>query len=527
MAKLWFTGRSLRSFAAIASVLFVLGLLTSAPAKSSAVITSKGILQKHTGAAFVQHLGSVNPAQPHQFTIFLKSASQRDAQTVAQYLARFNLVAHISRSSRYLHVSGTFGGSAQAAGVQFERVKVGTDTFVRTTGPTHFPPGINRLVAATSISPGVKARPLNLRMRPQALIAGPQTGYGPADFAGIYHINPVYGSGIDGTGSTVAIAACQNIDPADIAYFESFYGLPSNVVNVIHIDGTLDQFGNVPPSALEPTLDVERVIATAPGATVNLYVVPDCFVSQFVDMFAAISEDENAISMSVSYGLPEADYGLLGIGDLLLAQSVGLQAIADEHVASFAASGDSGSWGDPFIAVNFLDVLYPASDSNIISVGGTTTEESIIGTRLFEYAWGGSGGGVSAIFPIPPWQLATPGVASGLFKNLPDVSADADPNTGVATAWLVSIPPPIFPVGGTSASSPTWAGLWALVDQNRRLHGHGRCAIPAASLYSLRGSKAYVDITVGANGYFPARPGYDNATGLGVPDAANLVKALQ
>jgi len=526
MAKLRFTGRSLARFAAIASALLVVGLLSSAPANSSAAITSKGLAQK-PGTAL--HVGTVNLGQRHQFTIILKSASRTDAETVVTYLHRFNLLSEISPTGKFIHVTGTFGSSAAAAGVQFERIKVASETFVRTTGPAHFPPAIQRLIAGTSISPGVKMRALYVKPRPQALVAGPQTGYGPADFAGIYHINPVYGSGVDGTGSTVDIAACFNIDPADIAYFETFYGLPANHVHVIHIDGTVDQFGNVPPPDLEPTLDVERVIATAPGAKVNLYVVPDCLISQFVDMFAAISEDENAVAMSVSYGLPEADYGVFGIGDLLLAQSAALQDVANERIASFAASGDSGSWGDFFATglVNFLDVLYPASDPNIISVGGTTVEETVIGTRLFEYAWGGSGGGVSGIFPISSWQAATPGVASGLFKNLPDVSADADPNTGAAVAFLVSFPPPIFPVGGTSVSSPTWAGLWALVEQNRRLHGHKRVANAAASLYSLRGSPAYYDITVGANGYFPARAGYDNVTGLGVPDAAKLVKALQ
>ena len=526
MAKLRFTGRSLARFAAIASALLLVGLLSSAPANSSAAITSKGLAQKPGTAV---HVGTVNLGQSHQFTIILKSASRTDAQTVVTYLHRFNLLSEISPTGKFIHVTGTFGSSAAAAGVQFERIKVASETFVRTSGPTHFPPAVQRLIAGTSISPGVKMRPQYVKPRPQALVAGPQTGYGPADFAGIYHINPVYGSGVDGAGSTVDIAACFNIDPADIAYFETFYGLPPNHVHVIHIDGTVDQFGNVPPPDLEPTLDVERVIATAPGAKVNLYVVPDCLISQFVDMFAAISEDENAVAMSVSYGLPEADYGVFGIGDLLLAQSAALQDVANERIASFAASGDSGSWGDFFATglVNFLDVLYPASDPNIISVGGTTVEETVIGTRLFEYAWGGSGGGVSGIFPISSWQAATPGVASGLFKNLPDVSADADPNTGAAVAFLVSFPPPIFPVGGTSVSSPTWAGLWALVDQNRRLHSHKRLANAAASLYSLRGGPAYYDITVGANGYFPARAGYDNVTGLGVPDAAKLVKALQ
>jgi len=321
----------------------------------------------------VQHIGSVNPATLRGFTIVLKRGTTAvQAQAVASYLQRFGLQSVISTDHRFVHATGSY--AAAAANVGFERVKVGTQTFVRTTHPAQFPFTIARYIAGTSINPGVKARALNLR--PQALIAGPQTGYGPADYAGIYDINPVYTSGINGKGSTVDIAACFNIDPADVAFFETTYGLPNNKVHVIHVDDTLDQSGSVPPPDIEPTLDVERVIATAPQAKVNLYLVPDCLISQFVDMFAKIAEDGGETALSVSYGLPEADYGFFGIGDLINGQSAALECISDQDVAEFAASGDSGSWGDPFIAVNFLDVIYPASDPSVLSVGGTTQERS-------------------------------------------------------------------------------------------------------------------------------------------------------
>lgn len=500
----------------------------SLPSAANSVIGGKALNGGRTPRAMsVQHLPGVNPAQTHHFSVILRTSTSADAQAVATYFRNYGMQVYVASTNRALRITSTFGRSAAAAGVQFERVKIGNDIVTRTTHSPRFPYDINRRILATSISPGTKMRELNVR--PQAAVVGPQTGYGPPDFASIYDINPVYTAGIDGKGSTVDIAACFNIDPADITFYQNAYGLPNNKVNIIHIDGTLDQFGNVPFPSLEPTLDVEQVMGAAPNAKINLYLVPDCLISQFVDMFTAIAEDENANALSVSYGLPEADYGVLGIGDLVVAQSAALQGVADEHIAIFAASGDSGSWGDSFTTglVNFLDVLYPASDPNVLSVGGTTLEETVIRTRLFEYAWSGSGGGVSGIFPIPSWQAGTPGLASGLFKNLPDVSADADPNTGVATAFLVSIPPPIFPVGGTSASSPQWAGIMALVNENRHAHGHAPLNNTAASLYSLRGSAAYYDITVGANGYFAAQKGYDNATGLGVPDVAKLVKALQ
>ena len=499
----------------------------TASASANVVIRTSPTFKTPVRSLLLQHVGGVNQGQIHPFTIVLRGTSPTDALIVATYLRTYGLSVSESADKHFLHVVGTFGQIASAAHTGFERVKFGGETFVRATSAPNFPPAVAMRVRATSMSPGMRMR--SLAIRKQAIVVGPQTGYGPQTLATVYNINSAYASGITGAGRTVDIAACNNIDPNDIAFFENFYGLPTNVVHVIHIDGTRDQFGNIPPPDLEPTLDVERVIGTAPKARVNLYVVPDCFISQFVDMFAEIAENGHADALSVSYGLFEADYAQAGAGDLLLAQNAALEAVSDAGITTFAASGDSGSWGDPFIAVNFLDVLYPASDPNVIAVGGTTLETSTIGTRLFEYAWGGSGGGVSGIFSITPWQAATPGVASGLFKNLPDVSMDADPNTGVAVAFLVNLPPPIFPVGGTSDSSPAWAGVMALVNQGRAMHGH---SVPlqnvAARLYGLRTNPNVIDdITIGANGYFAAKRGYDNATGIGVPNVGNLVRALQ
>jgi len=501
--------------------------VSASVASANAVIRTSSTFKTPVRSSLVQHVGGVNTGQIHPFTIVLRGQSADDAHAVATYLRAYGLTVVASPNNHFLHVVGTLGQIGSAAHTGFERVKFGGETFVRTTSSANFPQAIAVRIRATSINPGMKMK--SLAIRPQASVVGPQTGYGPQTLATVYNINSAYASGINGAGQAVDIAACFNIDPNDIAFFESFYGLPPNVVHVIHVDGTTDQFGQVPPPDLEPTLDVERVIGTAPNARVNLYLVPDCFVSQFVDMFAQIAENGHADALSVSYGLDESDYAQAGAGDLIIAQNAALEAVRDAHITTFAASGDNGSWGDPFIAVNFLDVLYPASDPNVIAVGGTTLETSTIGTRLFEYAWGGSGGGVSGIFPIPPWQAATRGVASGLFKNLPDVSMDADPNTGVATAFLVSFPPPIFPVGGTSASSPAWAGVMALVNQARAMHGHHMpLQNVAARLYTLRRNpNVFGDIRVGANGYFAAKRGYDNATGIGVPNVGNLVRALQ
>ncbi|MBV8459912.1 MAG: S53 family peptidase [Candidatus Eremiobacteraeota bacterium] len=504
----------------------VIALASGAPSRGDAVIDSRSVQQKGGLSAIVQRLGSVDATAHREFTIVLKAGTNgAEAAAVATYLRRFGLFVTITPDDRFIHASGSYAAAGAAAGVNFERVKSGTETFVRTTGPVQFPYAIARYIAGSSVNPGVKVHSFIVNRK--GVIAGPQTGYSPADFANIYDINPVYRSGIDGQGATIDIAACFNVNVSDITYFQSHYQLPGASLHIVHVDGTTDQSGLIPPPDIEPTIDVERVIATAPRASVNLYLVPDCLVSQFVDIFAKIDADGGETALSDSYGLGEADYAAFDISDLMEAQHAALQCIASHDVALFAASGDNGSWGDPFLATDFLDVNYPASDPYVIAVGGTTVEQTSLGTRLFEYAWGGSGGGYSNDFTIPSWQAVTPGVASGQFKNVPDVAIDGDPDTGAAVAFDVSLPPPLFPAGGTSAASPTWAGLWALVDESRRLHGHGKLSSAPAALYHLRGTPAFYDITVGDNGYYPAHVGYDNVTGVGVPDAAKLVTALQ
>ena len=142
---------------------------------------------------------------------------------------------------------------------------------------------------------------------------------------------------------------------------------------------------------------------------------------------------------------------------------------------------------------------------------------------LSETGWSGSGGGVSAYEAFPAYQT---GWVTSTRRNVPDVSYDADPNTGFSvyisnyersTGWIT--------VGGTSSGAPQWAALSALANSLR--------AVPLASsdspIYSLA-TAAYAtdfrDITVGSNGTYSCKTGYDCVTGLGSPRANALVPAL-
>ena len=201
------------------------------------------------------------------------------------------------------------------------------------------------------------------------------------------------------------------------------------------------------------------------------------------------------------------------------------------------SSGDGGSYEyNPGVIGDGISVNSAASSPNVLAVGGTTLAYDANGNPVSETGWGydstqtpgdfvGSGGGVSVLEPEPSYQTAVAGVLSG--RGVPDVSFEADPNTGVqqydtsAGGW--------FEDGGTSLSAPCWAAIIAIANQGRVLQGHTTLngatdpALPA--IYGLPTSD-FNDITSGTNGVYSCTSGYDLVTGRGTPIANKLIPDL-
>ena len=120
-----------------------------------------------------------------------------------------------------------------------------------------------------------------------------------------------------------------------------------------------------------------------------------------------------------------------------------------------AASGDGGAPG-----------IYPAYSPNVVAAGGTTLTLASDGTYESEIGWSGSGGGISSYEPEPAYQ---DGVQSTGYRTIPDVSFDADRNTGVAVydSYDNTGGGPWNEMGGTSLAAPSWAALIAIADQGR------------------------------------------------------------
>jgi subtilase family serine protease len=345
-------------------------------------------------------------------------------------------------------------------------------------------------------------------------------GYVPQQIKNAYGISQVRG---DGTGQTIAlIDAYGNPTMAqDLNTFSSQFGLPQTNAFRFTIVNASGQPNMSDPSAngwmVETSLDVEWAHAIAPKANIVLVVArsdSNSDLNAAVDAAVAMNPRPNIISMS--FGGPEP-------------KSAAAAAAQDRHYSAqgiifIASSGDNGA-----------GVSYPASSPYVLSVGGTTLPLDVNGNLTgSETAWSGSGGGVSAVEPVPSYQVHAQNAQK---RSVPDVSYDADSATGFAiyftnpfkvkqgnktgsiSGW--------FRVGGTSAGSPQWAGLLALTNASA-----ANTSVQEV-LYSLA-SKApgsyFRDITQGADGTAPqdqAHTGYDYVTGLGSPLAARLLPAVQ
>ncbi len=435
---------------------------------------------------------------------------------------------------------------------------------------------------------------------PQVTFQDGSHGLGPGDYAVIYNINPVYTTmNVNGSGITIGVVARSEIETSDLTAFQSLFNLTSNTPQIV-LNGS--DPGDVPGDDVEGTLDATWSQAIAPGATVDFVISATTDTTDGVDLSEIyIIENNLANIMTQSFGSCEA-----GNGDAQIAGAEGLaEQAAAQGISFMASSGDAGAEGcdDPnfeAVATGPISVNVPASTPFTTAVGGTEFNENgqdatywsstntAQGVSALSYipedVWNQScasgscpggvnpniaagGGGasngntVSGVgsfrgFPKPSWQSGVTGIPTDGLRDVPDVSLSAaghDPYIlcfqGSCQNGIVNL------ISGTSASTPSFAGIMALVDQRmgQVLGNSGmRQGLANYILYPLavtensnlskcNGSTTplpastcvFNDVTVGNNevpgepGY-PSAPynsgvGYDPATGLGSVNVANLV----
>jgi subtilase family serine protease len=374
--------------------------------------------------------------------------------------------------------------------------------------------------------------------------------------ASAYSFSGLYGQGDEGAGQTVAIYELEPNDPTDIAAYQACYGT-SAAVSYVPVDGGV----GTGPGTGEAALDIENLIGLAPKANVIVYQGPNSSSgspgSGPYDTYSAIISQDKAKIIATSWGQCEPMEGSTDAS----AESVLFQEAAAQGQTVISAAGDNGS-EDCFLPGQNLNTQVavddPSSQQYVTGVGGTSLAS--LGPPPVETVWnnggglqallgssaGAGGGGISSLWKMPDYQSSAPAplhvingdssggpcaTASGYCREVPDVSADADPFTGYQIyyqgAWSS--------IGGTSAAAPVWAALVALANASPACSGTS-VGFANPALYRAAAS-AYVssfnDVTAGNNdftgsagGKFLAGPQYDMGTGLGSPIASALAVPL-
>ena len=303
----------------------------------------------------------------------------------------------------------------------------------------------------------------------------------------------------------------------DVQAYWSYIGIPSNKhprVIIVPIDGATNlPSANDGGATFENSLDVETIGACCPSAnlTIILYISPNS-LNQFTSIITRATTTAKVINgvsykpsiISISWGAPEIYYPY----SLLTSINTILSAANSNGINICSATGDYGSNNGVGGTGSYTD--FPSSSPYNTAVGGTNLvcPNNIYGAGTIETAWSGGGGAVSAAFIKPIYQAAL----TGSNRSTPDIALIADPATGV----LFNINGSYYIFGGTSIAAPVFAGFLAACDVktfvNPRLY-----AAPA---------NCFNDIVSGSNGSFTAKSGYDNCTGLGSINGANLKPVL-
>ncbi|NEC86020.1 S53 family peptidase [Streptomyces sp. SID12501] len=334
---------------------------------------------------------------------------------------------------------------------------------------------------------------------------GPGGGYTPAQLKGGYNVSGTY----TGSGQKIALLEFDGFQQSNITKYDTNYSLGSPTPTVSKVDGGSGALGD---GQVEVELDIEVLHAIAPKANVTVFEGPNSDAGE-VDTYQAIV-DSGIPTTSISWGASESARTTSNIN----AVDAVFKAGAAQGLGFYAASGDDGSddAGDGTTTVD-----YPASDPYVTGVGGTKLTVTSANVFSKEVAWSGGGGGKSSVFKIPSWQTAVQKSAGGGFRQVPDVSAHANPSPGVSIysqgSWAS--------VGGTSAAAPEWAAFAALYNQQAAAAGKANLGFADPALYTASGT-GFHDITSGSNGDYSAATGWDFTTGWGSYNAATLATKL-
>jgi subtilase family serine protease len=492
-------------------------------------------------------------------------------------------IDEIAPSRNWIAFSGFAHQMESAFKTQIHEYAVNGETHYASANEPSLPRALSGVVLGFRSLHDFKPKPRG-RIRPK--FTSSLTGnhfLAPDDFATIYDLQALYNNGINGTGQKIAVMGQTDIQLQDIRTFRQVSGLPASDPQVVLVAGSKDP-GVISSELGEADLDIEWAGAIARNASV-VYVNSNNGV---LDSLQYAIAQNLAPVISISYGDCEPNQSSSDITTITaLAQQANAQGIT-----IVAPSGDGGAADcDSDVSGRFYarlgaNVDWPGSLPYVTSVGGTQLSEvgevwstdQIFGTffrkaqssywgatnngsngsalsYIPEVAWNttlidgqlsATGGGVSALYGKPSWQVAN-GVPNDNMRDVPDLALSASSDhdgylictAGSCTNGFRFSDGSLNIAGGTSAVTPSFAGIVVLI--NQMMNGKQGNINPALyQLYSLA-PDAFHDVTQGGNevlcvtgspncqssGFlgYTATPGYDLATGLGSIDAFKLLTA--
>jgi len=464
---------------------------------------------KHMSRAEYENAYGADPADVNQIKKFAHESGLKVHETGTELVRRTMMlsgsVTNLQKAfnvelKEYSHPKGNFRGRVGAISVPSEYADIIKGVFGLDNRP-QAEPHFRRLPE----TPGIKAHAAT-------------ASYDPNEVAEIYD----YPAG-DGTGQCIGLIELGGgFQLDDLSNYFSSLNLQAPQVISVSVDGGTNRPGDPNGPDGEVMLDIEVAGAIAPAAKIVVYFAPNTDQGFLDAITTAVHDSTNQPSViSISWGGAESTWTTQAFTNF----DDAFQAAAAIGVTVCVASGDNGSSDGVNDGNNHVD--FPASDPFVLGCGGSSLQASN-DQMVSETVWndlpngGATGGGVSDVFPLPTWQdgfdVPAPTVQGG-GRGVPDVSGDADPNTG----YNILVDGESVIEGGTSAVAPLWAALVARINQQMgKSIGFLNPLIYAQAVEA----SGFHDITEGNNGAFTAAVGWDPCTGLGSPDGVPLEEAL-
>lgn len=492
-------------------------------------------------------------------------ASVSQLQQITAWLTAHGFaIDEIAANNRLIVFSGTAAQVEETFHTTIHRYNVDGEEHIANAGNPQIPAALAGVVGGVVSLHNFRRTSAisSLRKLNSKPLAGPHAEYSagashymfPQDFATIYDLNTLYTEGTNGAGASIAIAGRSNINLSDVASFRATSGLAANAPTVL-VPAT--DPGLVGGDQDEATLDVEWSGAVAPSVEVKLVVEASTATSDGVDLAAQyIVNHATAPVVSVSYGSCEQ---AMSSAEQAFYSSLWQQA-ASQGMSVFVAAGDAGAAGcntgaEAMGAGSGVNGLCSSPYSTC--VGGTEFNEGMDYAAYWaaangagnasalsyipEKVWnesganGGcglwaSGGGVSTLYPQPSWQKGVGATSAaqdaGGMRMVPDVAMSAADHDGYViyengTYWVIA---------GTSASSPSFAGIMALVVEKQGRTGQGSAnpglyALANTARNPFHATPSGDNTVPGVTGFTASGGTYNLATGLGSVDGAVLVGA--